>query len=215
MPTITAGIFRRAVLVDYAELRRRGEALARRLSAASTARVTSAAGTDIVVSLKGRQGRSDDGWLQERGAVGNLPAGEAYVAPVEAFGDGVIVIDGSLAGYGLLGSPLRLAIEAGRVVEAYAEAGEWLLAVLDAGGEAGRSLAELGIGTNPAAILSGNVLEDEKVIGTAHLAFGANVGIGGANVAAVHIDGVLVGPTVALDDDPVLRDGQLLAPEAH
>lgn len=215
MPTITEGIFRRAVRVDYAELRRRGEALAIRLSAASTVRVTSVSGTDIVVSLRGRTGRSDDGSLQESGAVGNLPAGEAYVAPVEAFGDGVIIIDGSLAGYGLLGSPLRLTVEAGRVVEASGEAGEWLLNVLDAGGERGRSLAELGIGTNPAAILSGNVLEDEKVIGTAHLAFGANLGIGGANAAAVHIDGVLVGPTVALDGDPVLQGGQLVLPEPH
>jgi leucyl aminopeptidase (aminopeptidase T) len=53
--------------------------------------------------------------------------------------------------------------------------------MLDSGGGHGRSIAELGIGTKPAAILTGNVLEDEKVIGTMHLAFGTS----GVNVAGV------------------------------
>ena len=80
--------------------------------------------------------------------------------------------------------------------------------MLDAGGEHGRALAELGIGTNPAAILTGNVLEDEKVIGTIHLAFGTSAGLGGVNVAGVHIDGVLLRPTVELDGRLLVSDGR-------
>jgi leucyl aminopeptidase (aminopeptidase T) len=212
LPTITEEIFARAVPVDYAELKRTGQWLANRLTAAASARVSSAAGTDIVLSLEWRSGRSDDGNLQERGAMGNLPAGEGFVSPLETVGDGTIVVDGSLAGYGLLNEPVRVTVAAGRAVDADGEAGEWLLRILDAGGEHGRSLAELGIGTNPAAIVTGNVLEDEKVIGTAHIAFGTSAGLGGVNVASVHIDGVLRRPTVELDGVRVVDDGRLLGP---
>jgi leucyl aminopeptidase (aminopeptidase T) len=212
LPTITEEIFARTLPVDYAELKRKGERLADRLSASSSAEISSAAGTEIVLNLDGREGRSDDGSLQERGSFGNLPAGEGYVAPIETVGDGTIVVDGSLAGYGRLTSPLRLTLEGGRAVEAEGDAGEWLLETLDAGGEHGRSLAELGIGTNPAAVLSGNVLEDEKVIGTIHLAFGTSAGLGGVNSAGVHIDGVVLRPTVELDGTRVLDDGHLLVP---
>ncbi len=212
LPTITEEIFTRAMPVDYAELKRKGEWLAARLTSASTARITSAAGTDIVLSLNGRTGRSDDGNLQQQGMFGNLPAGEGYIAPLETVGDGTIVFDGSLAGYGLLTSPVRITVKRGRAVEADNDAGQWLLDTLDSGGEHGRSLAELGIGTNPAAILTGNVLEDEKVIGTMHLAFGTSAGMGGVNVAGVHIDGVVLRPTIELDGVRVLDDGRLLVP---
>jgi leucyl aminopeptidase (aminopeptidase T) len=210
LPTVTEEVFVRAVPVNYSELKRQGERLAALLTSASTARVTSEAGTDLTVSLRGRTGLNDDGDLRKPGAFGNLPAGEAYIAPIESVGDGTIVFDASLAGYGLPTSPLRVTVEAGRAVEAETPAGQWLLDTLDAGGEHGRSLAELGIGTNPAAILTGKVLEDEKVIGTVHLAFGASAGIGGANAAGVHIDGVLRRPRLELDGVRILEDGALI-----
>jgi leucyl aminopeptidase (aminopeptidase T) len=212
LPTITEDIFARTLPIDYGELRRRGEWLADRLTDASRARITSAAGTEIAVDLDGRAALNDDGHLQERGMFGNLPAGEAYVAPVETVGDGTIVFDGSLAGHGRVIAPVRATVRRGRLTDADTDAGRWLLETLDAGGEHGRSLAELGIGTNPAARLTGNVLEDEKVIGTIHIAFGTNVGIGGVNLAAVHIDGVVLGPTVDLDGERVLDAGRLLVP---
>ena len=212
LPTITEEVFARTLPVDYAELKRNGERLAARLTAASSARITTAAGTEIVLDLDGRTGRSDDGNLQQQGIFGNLPAGEAYIAPHEDAGDGTIVIDGSLAGHGRLALPLRIAVQNGRVVEADTDAGKWLLETLDAGGEHGRSLAELGIGTNPAATLTGNVLEDEKAVGTVHIAFGASAAMGGVNLAGVHIDGILLRPTVELDGERVLDDGRLRVP---
>jgi leucyl aminopeptidase (aminopeptidase T) len=213
MPAITEAVFERALPVDYTELRRLGERIAAELGGASTCRVTSAAGTDIVLSLEGRAAEVDDGNLQATGAFGNLPAGEAYIAPVEGSAEGLVVFDGSLAGYGLLDDPVRVKVTGGRAVEADGEAGRWLLHTLDAGGASGRVLAELGIGTNPAATPSGNILEDEKVIGTAHLAFGTNVSFGGANASTVHIDGMLLEPTVELDGRPLVGDGELLDPK--
>ena len=209
MPAITEELFLRAMPVDYAELRRAGEHLAARMNAASACRVSSAAGTDLLLRLEGRDAVVDDGNLQARGAFGNLPAGEAFIAPVEGSAEGVVVFDGSLAVFGLLDQPVRVQVAGGRAVDADGAAGQWLLETLDAGGASGRMLAELGIGTNPAATLSGNILEDEKVIGTAHLAFGSNVSFGGDNSAEVHIDGMLLDPMIELDGRPLMRSGEL------
>jgi leucyl aminopeptidase (aminopeptidase T) len=208
LPGITEEIFARALPVDYDELKRTGELIAAELSAASACRVTSPAGTDLLLSLEGRTGICDDGNLEAEAAWGNLPAGEAFIAPVETSGEGTIVFDGALAGYGLLREPLRVAVAGGRAVAADGEAAEWLLGTLDAGGPNGRLIAELGIGTNPRATLTGHILEDEKVVGTAHLAFGTSASIGGINVSNVHIDGILLRPTVELDERLLTRDGE-------
>jgi aminopeptidase len=66
------------------------------------------------------------------------------------------------------------------------------------GGEGGRTLAELGVGINPGAIVSGVSIVDEKARGTAHIAFGTNISFGGVNAARVHIDGVLLDPVLHL-----------------
>jgi len=210
MPGITPETFGRALPVDYAGLKRAGERIAAGLSAASTCRVTSAAGTDLVLSLEGRTAMCDDGNLQAEAAWGNLPAGEAFIAPIETSGEGTIVFDGALAGYGMLREPLRVTLAVGRAIDADGEAAQWLLDTLDAGGPTGRLIAELGIGTNPLAIITGNILEDEKAVGTAHLAFGTSASFGGTNVSTVHIDGMLLQPTVELDERLLIQKGQLL-----
>ena len=210
MPGISPEIFARAMPVDYAQLGRAGSRIASKLTAASTCRITTPAGTDVVVDLTGRVAISDDGNLGGPAAWGNLPAGEGYIAPLEGKGEGTIVYDGALAGHGLLEEPVRVRLENGRAVSAEGAVGAWLLETLDAGGPNGRSVAEIGIGTNPAATLSGNILEDEKVIGTVHLAFGMSASLGGENVASVHIDGMMLTPTVELDGRELMGDGKLL-----
>jgi leucyl aminopeptidase (aminopeptidase T) len=211
MPGITEEVFRRALDVDYGELKRAGEWLAAQLSAASSCRVTSPGGTDLTIELSGRSGISDDGDLSAVGAFGNLPAGEAFIAPLETSGEGRIVFDGALGGYGVLEEPVPVVLSEGRLVDTRGAVGEWLAATLDAGGEHGRSLAELGIGTNPAARMTGNILEDEKALGTIHLAFGTSAGIGGVNRSSVHIDGLVLRPTVELDGRRLLEDGLLVS----
>ena len=200
MPGITEEIFRRALDIDYGELKRAGEALAAQLTTASVCRVSSPGGTELTMDLTGRYGISDDGDLSAAGAFGNLPAGEAFIAPLETSAEGTIVYDGALGGFGLLEEPVVASVAGGRLVSASGgEAAAWLESTLDAGGEHGRAIAELGIGTNPAARLTGNVLEDEKALGTIHIAFGTSVGIGGVNRSSVHIDGLVLRPTVELD----------------
>ena len=72
------------------------------------------------------------------------------------------------------------------------------------------NIAELGIGTNDKAIISGNVLEDEKVLGTAHIAVGNNTAYGGKCNAPCHLDGVFRNPTIFADDKKIMEKGRLL-----
>jgi leucyl aminopeptidase (aminopeptidase T) len=210
MPSISRETFVRAVPVDYAQLEAVGRRLAAELSAADRCRIRAPGGTDVELVLSGREGRSDDGDLHTAGAFGNLPAGEGYIAPVETEGNGRIVFDGSLASLGVLEEPVEVELAGGRAVSARGGAAERLLAILDSGGENGRFVAEFGIGTNPAAEIVGVILEDEKVEGTIHLAFGTSAGIGGKNVATVHLDGLVLGPTVELDGRTIMSEGKLL-----
>ncbi|RKQ92839.1 leucyl aminopeptidase (aminopeptidase T) [Solirubrobacter pauli] len=210
LPTVTDDIFRRTIPIDYALMKRRGAAIADLITRADTVRITSPQGTDVTLVVRGRDGRNDDGDLREAGAFGNLPAGEAYVSPVEVEGDGVIVFDGSIAGYGLLKEPVEVVMAGGRLVSASGEAGAWLERMLDSGGDGGRRVAELGIGTNPAATLCGVVLEDEKLIGTAHIAFGSSAGIGGVVQSSVHIDSIMLEPTVEIAGETVVSGGRLV-----
>jgi aminopeptidase len=211
MPGITVDMFARTLPIDYLHLELVGRALAAQLTDAEHCHIVAPAGTDVELVLRGRTGRSDDGDLREAGAFGNLPAGEAYIAPFEQEGEGRISFDGSVASSGLLQQPLLVEFAGGRAVAASGgEAADMLLATLDAGGPNGRVVAELGIGTNPSATIIGKILEDEKVQGTIHIAFGTNTGIGGENQAAVHIDGVVRDPTVELDGRVIMRGGQLV-----
>jgi leucyl aminopeptidase (aminopeptidase T) len=210
MPTINEDIFLRSMPVDYGYMTSVGRALAERLTVADTVRLTSPEGTNVTLSIARRGGRNDDGDLRAPGAFGNLPAGEGYIAPVEDAGAGTIVFDGSIYGYGLLDEPLTVIIEDGRLVDARGKAAGAILALLDAAGPSGRHVAELGIGTNPAATITGVILEDEKVLGTAHIAFGTSTGVGGVNQSTVHMDGVIRAPRLEIGDEVVLDSGRLL-----
>ena len=89
-------------------------------------------------------------------------------------------------------------------------AAEAYLAALDAHGPLARTIAELGIGTNENAEITGNVLEDEKVLGTAHIAFGASAGIGGTVTVPVHLDVVVLTPTLHVGATLVVSDGEFV-----
>ena len=71
-------------------------------------------------------------------------------------------------------------------------------------------VAELGIGTNEKALLCGNTLEDEKVYGTVHIAFGTNTSFGGKNKADCHMDGIILKPTLYLDGKKIIADGEFV-----
>jgi aminopeptidase len=208
LPGVTVDMLGRVMSVDMDELERLTHAVAERLTAASEARLTCPNGSDLTLSLEGRDGLPDDGRLAGPRAFGNLPSGEGFIAPHEDSGDGTLVIDGSIADIGLLDEPAALTIERGRLTRAETEAGERLLALLAEHG--GENLAELGVGANDCAILTGNVLEDEKLAGTVHIAFGASASFGGDVQVPVHLDCVITQPELTLDGEPLVSGGRLL-----
>ena len=210
LPGVTEDMLTRLMNTDLAELRRRGWAVVSTLNEGTEARITCRHGSDLRLGLGERQAIVDGGELSSRGAFGNLPCGEGFIAPLEGSAEGTLVVDGSIAGVGLLETPVSLTISEGHLTEATGGAGAALLELLGVHGEDGTNVAELGIGTNEEAVLTGNVLEDEKILGTAHLAFGASAAIGGTVQVPVHLDCVVLEPTVEIDGETIVSDGDLL-----
>jgi aminopeptidase len=205
MPTVTADMLARLMDIDFDAMRTRSHAIAQLLDAADEARITCPRGTDLTLDLRERSGLADDGDLTVPGAFGNLPCGEGFIAP--AGGEGTVVAR-SLAGIGL--GEARLTVSGGHLTAATGPEGQQLLERLSAHGEAGTNLAELGVGTNEKAGLTGNVLEDEKILGTVHVAFGASAGIGGTVAVPIHLDVVVTDASLSVGDTQVLDGGRYL-----
>jgi leucyl aminopeptidase (aminopeptidase T) len=210
LPGVTEEMLARVMSADMEGLRRRGHALAEALTRGSEAWITCPRGSDLRLSIEGRSGICDAGELGEPGAFGNLPCGEGFIAPHDDAGGGRLVVDGTIASIGIPAEPVELELADGSLVSASGEEGRRLIELLTAHGPQATSVAELGIGTNEKAILSGELLEDEKILGTVHVAFGASAGIGGAIQVPVHLDCVIMEPDLAIDGEPVLEGGRLL-----
>lgn len=208
MPSITEEMFAHgAITADYEKVEALTMRLTERLSKASWARLVTGGGQyELNICLEGRQGVPSTGMFRRGGLRGNLPSGEAYIAPVEGRSHGKVLVDGSMVGVGLLRSPLLFEIRDGNLWDLQGEEAPQL-AVLKATPENG-NLCELGIGANDKARLQGVILEDEKVFGTVHVAFGTNVSFGGTTKAGCHMDGVIRCPDLELDGCAVLRQGQ-------
>lgn len=211
LPGASVEMLVRALNVDYEQMAAECNFFSQLLTQSEEVLLTTAAGTNLSFSLAGRKGDPDTGIYTEPGSFGNLPAGEACIAPVEGTAEGVLVIDGSLAGWGLLEEPLTLQIRQGKAVAASGgRAAVWLDEIWDQYGEPARNIAELGVGFNPNATITGKVLEDEKVKGTVHIAVGDNMSMGGHVEAPVHLDGVITKPTLSLDRRIVMEQGRLI-----
>ncbi len=210
MPGILEQTFIRSMNVDYNTIDMLGRKIIPYLKKAKTARITSSGGTDISFEIAGRQIFNDNGQLKKKGKFGNLPAGEVFLAPVEGTGEGIMVVDGSMAGIGLTKKPLRITFKKGYAEKFEGFKAEELKKMLKPHGKNARNLAEFGIGTNHEAKLSGSILEDEKVMGTVHLAIGNNESMGGSVSVQSHLDGIIKKPSFWLDDKQVMKDGEFL-----
>ena len=205
---IDQSILDREMSADYEQIAAFTLSLAERLRGSSTARITTALGTDLLLSLRAREWKVDTGKLRGKGVYGNLPAGEIYIAPIEDSAEGMLVIDKSLPGL-LLTEPVKLFFEKGSVTQIEGgEGARYLENAITQHGSTTQVIAELGIGTNPMARLQGNIITDEKVLGTIHVAIGRNDFIGGTNIATTHIDGVVSQPTLEIDGEILINNGK-------
>jgi leucyl aminopeptidase (aminopeptidase T) len=207
LPGVTEDMLARLMACDFPTMTARSRAVAELLTGADRAHVTCPRGSDFTVDLSGRTGIADDGDLSADGAFGNLPCGEGFISPLT--GEGTLVA-ATLASLGIPEEPTRLTVRDGRLADASGEWGARWAGLMDAAGERGRNLAELGVGTNERATLTGNILEDEKMLGTVHVAFGASAGIGGTVAVPVHLDCLIEHATLDVGETRVLDDGRFV-----
>ncbi len=213
LPGVTEDIMIRCMNADYNAIAKRTSALCELMVKTKNIKVKAPAGTDIILPIAGRKAHASSGLFREKGQSGNLPTGEAYLAPLENLSNGVVVVDGSMAGIGMVTEPITIDVKDGYAVNITGgEDAEKLLTLLIPHGKDAFNVAEFGIGTNDKAILSGKIIEDEKVMGTIHIAFGDNKSMGGNIRVASHLDGLIKEPTVWFDDKIIMEKGKLLLP---
>ena len=201
---------RGGMTADYEEvdrITRRGVEL---LAAATRARLTTPEGTDLTIDLTGRPAFALSGFAREPGTFSGLPDGEAAIAPVEGRTEGVLVNPYLIEKIGQVTEPFRLEVRDGRIVSvdggAQAQALSAILARKDPG--ARNFAAELALGTNPACRIIPKSREIKKRLGQAHVALGDNLSLAGTVDSAIHLDIIMLRPTVILDDDVVILDGE-------
>ena len=218
-PSTTIESFIRTVPVDYAEMGKSCAALKEILDKAIEVHVSAPGGTDIILGLRGREAKSDDGNFSLPGTGGNLPAGETFISPENGTANGSICFDGSISvaeGEIIINKPIECFVEKGFVREiSGGEEAACLLRTIEAAelnaleferdgklpsgsGEVyarnARNIGELGIGLNPAARITGKMLEDEKAFRTCHFAIGMNYDEDAP--CLIHLDGLVKNPTI-------------------
>lgn len=209
MPKITPDILSRVSEADFDQIDKDCRVWCDMLTSAKKVRVVTDLGTDVSFSIDGRKGDPDTGIYRKSGDFGNIPSGEAYIAPVEGTANGTIVIDASMATVGLLEEPIRITVSDGIAVGIGGGNGARKLEEsLSPFGDDARNIAEFAIGLNASAIITGNTLEDEKVKHTIHFALGDNSTFGGTVISDSHLDGILRNPTIYLDDKMVMDKGK-------
>ncbi|MDP6194167.1 MAG: aminopeptidase [Candidatus Poseidonia sp.] len=182
--------------------------------------VKSETGTNVTFEVNWREWKLDDNGICNRPRMlTNLPAGKIFTLPREGTMNGTIVIDGSWDS-DLVDEPVVLQIENGLVIDV--KGGTAAAQIRQTFGEAAKRLkskdqenvwtiAEFGFGMNPNARVAGNVLEDEKRLGTAYFSIGDNTTLGGSAAVGIQISGVLERPSIWMDETLLFEEGQFVA----
>lgn len=205
MPGITEDMMLRSVNVDFGKMKSTADLLLRKLKNAAELYITTEEGTNLQLGVRGRIFIDDIG--VKDGGTCNLPCGEIYCAPLETEADGVVVFNVSIGDIGLLKHPLKVFLNKGRITKFESNDEELVRQItgLTNIDDDAKVIGELGIGVNQGARITGNMLEDEKAYGTAHIAFGNNADFpgGGKNNSKIHRDYLFYRPTI----EALFKDG--------
>jgi len=203
MPGITEFSFIEGGLTaDYEEVKELVEKIHEKVKGSKEIEITSDNGTNFKAKVEGRRWFKDDGMIDEKGKFSNLPAGEVFIAPLEGTSEGILVFDKM----GRFGENIKIEVKNG--IAEKIEGSELLEKVIQEIGEKARNIAEIGIGANPKAKVIGNVLEDEKVLGTVHVALGNNFHFGGKIDVPFHADGIILKPNLEVDGKLLIKNGK-------
>lgn len=187
---------------DYNIVKKNCERMNKAVRKVQKIKITSDNGTDLSLNVGDYEWDMDTGIFHKPGDFGNLPAGETETAPNFGQSNGILIVDK----WGRYGENIEVAIEDGIAISI--NGSKQLERDVIAVGRLGRNIAEIGIGCNPKARLMGNVLEDEKIFGTVHIALGNNMSYGGNVDVPLHLDGIIIKPTLEANGKLLIRDGK-------
>ena len=220
MPGITVDMFTHGgMAADFNNVKKRISNLGPHFRRRRIVNVKSKFGTEITFEVNWREWKLDDNGICNRPRMlTNLPAGKAFIMPREGTMNGTLIINGSWDST-LLDQNIELQIENGIVIDV--KGGTIAANIRQEFGEVAKKLrskdrenvwtvAEFGFGMNDQARMGGNVLEDEKRLGTCYFSIGDNTALGGTSAVGIHIPGVLTGASVWLDDSQILQDGEFV-----
>ncbi len=206
---ITPDALCRTVPIDYRVLTLEMKRIQRALDASHCIEIFSPKGTHLTVQMAGRPTMLALGSVRKGGEMDFIPAGAIGVAPLEGTGEGRVVVDGTVLGFGRVLKPITFEFEKGRAVAIKGGRGWKGLRELLRRDEYASWLCEIGLGVNPKARLVGGP-EDERVRGSVHIGLGENRYFGGTIVSASHLDGTLLRATLRMDGKELVKDGRLL-----
>ena len=209
MPGITNDIVKRTLVADYSKIKEKNLKLIKKLKKSRVIRVKTKKGTDVSLIVNKKKWFDDSGICRKNKDFGNLPGGEIICMPAEGKTEGTFVVDGSIGGLGLVDKDITLAIKKGFATKI--EGGKVAKRLeKQLKNRKYRNIAEFAFGTNPGARVSGVTLEDEKVLGTVHIALGNNKSYGGKVTVPFHVDCVMKKPDVFADSKLVMKKGRFL-----
>lgn len=181
-------------------------------SEGSTVRLTSPRGTDLRFSIVGRHANVLTN-IPEPGELAPVPDIEVNVVPIEGTAGGRLICDASVPylGIGILEEPIECDVEDGFIVRMKGGPQANILKTdLDSYGDRNcYNVAELGVGLNPNARLTGNMLDDEGVLGTIHIGIGTSHTLGGEVKAPTHYDLLMWAPTIEVDGVVIQKDKEI------
>jgi len=213
MPGITEEIMERCIDINYDEMKRLTTKIENILSRGKMVKIITELGTNITINISGRKAQGhESGIFTKKGDFGNLPEGETFIAPMQKGTNGIYVVDSSQSSIGKLKNPIKITVKEGFAtrIEGKTEAKK-LKKILDSVKDKNAfNVAEFGIGTNKKAKITGNILEDEKVFGTCHIALGKNSSFGGDVEVPIHLDGIIKKPTIFVDGKKIMEKGKLV-----
>ncbi len=219
-PGITLNMLTEGALALTPEEHRKMQSFANRLilllDGTVKVEISNAAGTNLSLEVKGREFFTDTKYNWRLRKWMNLPTGEVIVAPLENTLNGRLVCDMAIGGIGPIKPPLQITVQNGKAQEVISKDKEVLRKVRDTldTDEWSSFVGEFAFGINPKAKLVQEFIEDEKMLGTTHIAFGHNLDMpGGRNASKNHIDLLISKPTVRITKDDgskltVLEKGQ-------
>lgn len=205
-----------AASADYEEILEHGREIRQIWTEGDRVTVTSPHGMDLEAGLEGRPGYFACGKVEDQPGmdlyIGAFPDGEASISPVEGAANGTIVWDTSMHEIGLFDEPIEADVEDGYVTEIRGgrEADQLRSILENADDPEVYNLAEIAIGINPEATITGLMRQDKKAWGFLHLAVGANIDTGGTVEAPVHIDGIASDCTLAIDGETIVEEGDVV-----